>query len=322
MRSILITSGLNSVSKEIIRFEGIVGVVESLPYTNNSNKSLNLKNSLRKILGAIIHNKSLKRLANKMDIDFFSLDRKNSDLFFNWVKNLNPDLIIVYSMSQLIETKVINLCKFGAINLHPSLLPDFKGPNPMQWIFLRNESNFGYTLHFINAGEDSGPIIFQCGFEIPRGSQISDFEPKVALKYGFPLIKEAYFELVHNKYLVSNPQPFKEKTFRARRLTTFELYNEIDWIDWDVERIWHCLRGMPEVSEQIPVTSRIIRNRIWKIGNYTRTTLNKEISYPYIKLDRSGFAIYTPQGFIQVKPRSKFLQVGTKFISKIWHEKV
>ena len=81
---------------------------------------------------------------------------------------------------------------------------------------------------FINAGEDSGPIIFQCGFEIPRGSQISDFEPKVALKYGFPLIKEAYFELVHNKYLVSNPQPFKEKTFRARRLTTFELYNEID----------------------------------------------------------------------------------------------
>jgi methionyl-tRNA formyltransferase len=318
MRSILITSGLNVVSKEIIKFEGIVGVVESMPLTNNDNKNSDLKNYLKKILKVVKHNSALKSLADKMGINFFSLDRKNSDLFFAWVKNLTPDLIIVYSMSQLIEPKVINLCKFGGINLHPSLLPDLKGPNPMQWAFLRNESNLGYTLHFVDAGEDSGPIIFQRSFEIPRGSQISDFEPYVALKYGFPLIKEAYFELVRNKYLASNPQPHKEKTFRAKRLTVFEIYNEIDWEDWQVERIWHCLKGIPEVSRLIPVRSRIIRKRNWKIGKYTRTSLIDDINLPYIKFDGSGFAIYTPHGRIEVKFKSKILQVCTQFVIKFW----
>jgi methionyl-tRNA formyltransferase len=318
MRALLITSGLNVVSKEILKFSGIVGVVESTPLTNNYKMNLDLKNYLKKILKVTKSKNELKFLADKMNIDYFSLDRENTDLFFNWVKNLNPDLLIVYSMSQLIESRVINLCKFGGINLHPSLLPDYKGPNPMQWAFLRNESNFGYTLHFIDPGEDSGRIISQCGFEIPRGSLISEFEQYAAMKYGFPLIKKAYIELVRNKYLASNPQPRKARTFRAKRLTIFEIYNEIDWENWQVERIWYCLRGIPEVSRLIPVKHRIIRNRNWRIGNYSRTALNDNTNHPYIKFDRAGFAIYIPDGRIEVNFKSKILQACTQFIIKFY----
>ena len=321
MKALLITSGLNVVSKEILKFSGIVGVVESTPLTKHYKMNRDLKNYLKKIFKVTKYKNELKFLAGKLNIEYFSLNRDNTDLFFNWVKNLRPDLLIVYSMSQLIESRVIDLCRFGGINLHPSLLPDYKGPNPIQWAFLRNESYSGYTLHYIDPGEDSGPIISQSRFEIPKGSLISEFEQDSAIKYGFPLIKEAYFELVRNNYLGSNPQPHKTKTFRAKRLTIFEIYNEIDWENWQVERIWHSLRGMPEVSRLIPVKSHIIRNRNWKIGNYSCAVLNNNTNHPYIKFDRAGFAIYVPHGRIEVNFKSKFLQACTQLMIKLYCQK-
>lgn len=78
---------------------------------------------------------------------------------------LTPDLILVYSYSMLLREDVLSLPRFGAINVHSALLPNDRGPNPLQWAIIRGESMTGVTLHEMTIGIDEGPIIDQ--IEVP-----------------------------------------------------------------------------------------------------------------------------------------------------------
>ena len=318
MKTILITSGNNGISSEVVNFPNIVGVVESV----SSSSSFRIINSCRHFVSNLrskfLLKKSLKVMAENRGMSYFKLTQKNPEEFYNWIKEISPDLLIVYSMSQLIESRVINLCKFGGINLHPSLLPDLKGPNPFQWAFLRNDSVLGYTLHFIDAAEDSGEIISQSIFEIPRGSQISSLESKMVVKHGLPLIRRAYYELIKNGFLLSRAQPVLTQVCRARRLTLSEFYDEIKWGDWDIERIWHCISGIPEVTKLIPVESYLIRRKTWNIGDFSANLITKSLNsrdFPYIKYSTGGYAIFTPKGTIEVQFKTNFIQIFHEFVA-------
>lgn len=79
----------------------------------------------------------------------------------SWVKSLSPDLIVVYSMSQLLKENIYSIPRFGTINLHPSYLPEYRGPNPIFWMYYNMEKQGGVTVHYIDQGEDTGNIILQ-----------------------------------------------------------------------------------------------------------------------------------------------------------------
>ena len=68
----------------------------------------------------------------------------------SWISNLNPDLMIIYKMPFLLPEYIYNLPLFGTINIHPSLLPRYRGPNPWFWIYYNMESYSGITIHKIN----------------------------------------------------------------------------------------------------------------------------------------------------------------------------
>lgn len=77
------------------------------------------------------------------------------------IKDHDPDLIIVSSFNQFISNEVISLPKLGIINVHPSLLPLYRGPYPEQWILLNEEAKTGVTFHYLTDKLDSGNILLQ-----------------------------------------------------------------------------------------------------------------------------------------------------------------
>jgi methionyl-tRNA formyltransferase len=74
---------------------------------------------------------------------------------------LKPDLIISAGFSWLIPAEVVDLPRLGAINLHPSLLPRHRGPNPIEWAFRNGDAETGFTIHELGAGFDTGGILAQ-----------------------------------------------------------------------------------------------------------------------------------------------------------------
>jgi len=84
------------------------------------------------------------------------------------IKRLKPDLIISVLFSHIIKKEIIDVPALGVINIHPSFLPNYKGVSPIFWCLLNEEKHVGVTVHYIDEGIDSGPIIYRRKIKVTR----------------------------------------------------------------------------------------------------------------------------------------------------------
>ncbi|MBE7704769.1 MAG: hypothetical protein E7Z90_03005 [Cyanobacteria bacterium SIG29] len=85
----------------------------------------------------------------------------NSEQFRQELVKLKADLVLVGSWSEKFSVQTINIPKFGCINVHPSLLPKFRGPNPYMQAILHDEIQSGVTFHVMDVNYDTGAIVHQ-----------------------------------------------------------------------------------------------------------------------------------------------------------------
>ena len=79
--------------------------------------------------------------------------------FVELLKKMNPDVIVVVAFGQLISTEILNLPKYGCINVHASLLPKYRGAAPIQWAIIDGEETSGVTIMRMDEGIDTGDMI-------------------------------------------------------------------------------------------------------------------------------------------------------------------
>lgn len=107
---------------------------------------------------------ALQELATKYDVPLLIQPRRASAEYLAFVHEiieLQPDFILVNSYSMLLPQELLDIPRFGAINIHGALLPQYRGCNPMQWAIINNETETGVTMHHMDAGFDTGDIIAQ-----------------------------------------------------------------------------------------------------------------------------------------------------------------
>ncbi|MFO7523827.1 MAG: formyltransferase family protein, partial [Ignavibacteriaceae bacterium] len=82
---------------------------------------------------------SIKDMAGYLGVDYKEISDVNSDEFADYVKKNNIDLIVSYSAPQIVREKVLSIPKYGIINVHGSLLPEYRGALPSFWYLYKNE---------------------------------------------------------------------------------------------------------------------------------------------------------------------------------------
>jgi methionyl-tRNA formyltransferase len=90
----------------------------------------------------------------------------NGPLFVSEMSRFRPDIILSVYYNQLFDTRLLSLPRIGCFTLHPSLLPKDRGVAPLIWAILNHERRTGMTLHLIDEGVDTGPIVLQKAFPI------------------------------------------------------------------------------------------------------------------------------------------------------------
>jgi methionyl-tRNA formyltransferase len=125
----------------------------------------------------------LEKTCNKYNISFKRINKINSDSFFQELCELKIDLIVICHFQKLISSKIINLPILGCINLHPSLLPYYRGMSPQHYPIIKGESETGITVHFVDEGIDTGDIIIQKKIEINNEDYVSDLQKKMKIIY-------------------------------------------------------------------------------------------------------------------------------------------
>lgn len=104
---------------------------------------------------------TLATLAQQASAPLFAVSRLSNPHTLDLLAQTKPDLISVACFPRLLPPEFYTLAPYGALNLHPSLLPAYRGPEPLFWIFHDDLSQAGVTVHRINAGIDTGPILVQ-----------------------------------------------------------------------------------------------------------------------------------------------------------------
>ena len=86
--------------------------------------------------------------------------RKNEE-FIEIIKSLKPDVIVVVAYGQILPEEILNIPKYGCINVHGSLLPKYRGSAPIQWAIINGEEKTGITTMYMDKGMDTGDMILK-----------------------------------------------------------------------------------------------------------------------------------------------------------------
>jgi len=172
IRSALLTSGsgavVNSTYKALKQYTDLCGIVFS-KYEDPEPRWKKFKiygfwymlqYFLTKIINILTRNSNIKRLLSPNIVVKIWKSRKERKEIFNWLQNLNIDLILVSDIHYILPSDFFSKFRY-CINIHPSPLPKYRGPNPIIWGLLDKSSEFGISLHLIDEGIDTGDIICQ-----------------------------------------------------------------------------------------------------------------------------------------------------------------
>lgn len=108
-----------------------------------------------------INGKSVRAIAARRRIPVHQCEQINQAISLKWLGELNSDLVLSAFFNQKIGETALKLPKFGVFNIHPSLLPRFRGVDPVFQMQRRGESDFGATLHRVDLELDEGNVIRQ-----------------------------------------------------------------------------------------------------------------------------------------------------------------
>jgi len=128
-----------------------------------------------------------------------------------------PDLIITACHGQIIPQKTLEAPKYGALNIHPSLLPKYRGAAPVPWTLLNKESETGVTIFKMDSGIDTGPILAQKKTDILPQETSKDLLNRL-FKMGTKLLIKILPDYIEHK-ITPIKQPSKSPTPYARKFT-------------------------------------------------------------------------------------------------------
>jgi len=242
-------------------------------------------------------------LAWAQDIPVWEIGSLSDSSTLALLAALKPDLIVVACFPFILPTAVLHLPRYGCLNLHPSLLPAYRGPIPIFWMARQGERQAGVTLHFMNEGLDSGDIVAQTAFDWPDGISGTELEQRCAVAGGV-LLLEAVRHLAETGQLPRYPQPRKGSSY-------FSWPTVEDFViptDWEARRAFNFARAAAEWPLVIEVRERRGGEEARKWGNVSRFSIRTAIAYnnqesldqPYL-LSQDEIWIQFNPGVLRVK---------------------
>lgn len=156
------------------------------------------------------------------------------------LKALNADVMITVAYGQILSKELLELTKYGTINVHGSLLPKYRGAAPFQWALIKGETKTGITIMKSDVGIDDGPIFKMNDFEIEENDTLNALYQK-ASKIAPELLFECLDKLENNE-AVFTKQNEEEMTYYPM------LKKEISYLDFNNSKkdIVNLIRGISE----------------------------------------------------------------------------
>ena len=153
------------------------------------------------------------------------------------IKAINPDIIITCAFGQIISQEILDIPKYGVINIHASLLPKYRGSSPIQWCLVNGESKTGVTIMRTALAVDSGDILLQKEIDILPEENAGELFDRLAILGGQAIVEA--LEIIADGRAVYTPQ-------QESQATHYPMISKEDGkIDWSksAREVFNKMRG-------------------------------------------------------------------------------
>lgn len=163
---------------------------------------------------------------------------RNDTESIEYIKKLSPDFIVVVAFGQILPKEVLDIPKYGCINLHASLLPKYRGAAPINWAIIKGEKSTGNTTMFMDEGIDTGDMLLKSEFPITEEMDFKELH-HILMYDGAPLLVDTINGLVNNT--IERKKQHGDCPFYAKMLN--KSIADINWTDSSIN-IHNLIRGL------------------------------------------------------------------------------
>lgn len=248
----------------------------------------------------------VKELALKYNIPVLQPNQvKGDEEFYNHIKTLNPDLIVVVAFGQLLPESILNIPRLGCINIHGSLLPKLRGAAPIQWSIINQEPVTGVTIMYMDKGMDTGAMLLKK--EIPIEADETYYTLHEKMKdIGAKALLEAMPDIERGG--INREQQKNEDATYAPIIS-----KELGHVQWNktAKEIDALIRGL----NPWPVAFTYYNGepmKIWKARVYDE--VKEGVSGTILEVSKNGILVQTGKGIILIEeiqfPNKKRMHVA------------
>lgn len=235
---------------------------------------------------------AVKEEALKHEIPIYQPIKIKEDInLIEKLKELKPDFMVVVAFGQILTKEILDIPKFGCVNLHASLLPMYRGAAPLNWAIINGEKVSGNTTMLMDAGIDTGDMILKDEVEINNQMTSGELHDILKVRGADLLIKT--IEGISNGDIVTEKQ--QDETFYAKMLDK-DLGN-INWNKSSIE-IHNLVRGLnPNVIAYTDYKGE--RMKIYETESLEEN--NSKDPGTIIEVSKSGIKVSCKDGVLIIK---------------------
>ncbi|MBR2139911.1 MAG: methionyl-tRNA formyltransferase, partial [Phascolarctobacterium sp.] len=230
--------------------------------------------------------------------------------FVAQLKEMNPDLIVVAAFGQLLSKEILDMPKYGCINVHASLLPKYRGAAPIHYAIMQGEKESGVTIMQMDIGMDTGDMIKKVAVPIGENMTMGELHDELKVK-GAELLLEVIEDIEAGK-----AQPEKQSEEEATYASL--LKREMERIDWskpatDIHNLIRGFNPAPGAFTKLPDGKNL---KIWG----SRLTDKATTAEPGTVVEATKHSFFVACGngvleIIEVQPESKKRMAAQVFIN-------
>lgn len=234
----------------------------------------------------------IKEKALEHNITVYQPQKVKTPEFVEILKEYQPDIMVVVAFGQILSEEILNIPKYGCINVHGSILPQYRGAAPIQWSIINGEEFGGVTTMYMAKGLDSGDMILKAEEKIKPDDTYGSLYDRLSVIGADLLIKT--LDLIENGEVKRIPQNDDEATFAPM------IKPELEHINWNGKNtdIVNLIKGLnPQ-----PVAYTMLNDEKLKIW-FAETIDGDYNGEPGTIVDvrKRDFVVMTAEGAVAVK---------------------
>ena len=252
----------------------------------------------------------VKEYALENGLDVYQPEKvKNNIEFIEKIKELNPDIICVVAYGKILPKEILQIPKYGCINVHASILPQYRGAAPIQWAVLNGDKQTGVTTMYMDVGMDTGDIILVEKTDIGEEETTGKLWDRLS-KMGGKLLVKTLKQIEEG----TAPRQKQSDNFTMAPMLNKEM-SKIDWQNKTAKEIHNLVRGLnPIMGAYTFLNGKKIK--IWKTKVRTENELLEifpELEEYFFKVkdlmmgtimfasDKKGLFVKANEGIIQIE---------------------